>query len=76
MGIGNLEVFSSPILKRVIDGVKRLRGEGDRKERREIIKPILVELVVTFDRDILYGATIYVAFYLVFASFLRVGEFT
>lgn len=76
MGMGNLEVFSSPILKRVIDDVKRLRGEGDRKERREITKPILAELVATFDRDTLHGATMYAAFCLAFAGFLRVGEFT
>ena len=72
-----LDMFHSSQPKRIVAGIRRLRGEADaRPERNPIIKDILLRLLAQFNRSTLNGATIQASFCLAFAAFLRVGEFT
>ena len=71
-----LEVYSHPILQKIIAGVQRLHGEGDTRKLRPITCDILLQLISRFDQTTLEGANIYSAFCLAFAGFLRMGEFT
>ena len=75
-GLGTIDAFSDPRLQRVISGIKRDIGGLDTKERLPITKEVLIKCLRTLDRASLYGATIYAAFCLAFAGFLRVGEIT
>ena len=75
MGYKDLDIFSSLQLQRYIAGIRRLRGEADTKERRPITRDILLQILTSFDKTILLGVTLYTSFYLVFAGFLRIGEF-
>ena len=59
----------------MIAGMRRLRGELNTKERCPITKDILLRLLPLFDCATRGGMTIYTAFYLAFAGFLRAGEF-
>lgn len=72
----DLEVFHHPTLERIIQGIRRLRGEPDVKERLPITRLILLALLATFNTDTQTGATFHAAFCLAFAGFLRMGEFT
>ena len=76
MGFDDLSVFHHPQLQRIIAGSQRLRGEADTRERRPITKDLLLQMLPFFDQATLMGATLYAAFCLAFAAFLRVGEFT
>lgn len=76
MGFENLEAFHHPLLQRVINGIRRLRGEADTKERRPITRDLLLQILRQFDQTTLVGATLHASFCLAFAAFLRVGEFT
>ena len=76
MGYNGLAVFHHPQLQRIIAGMRRLRGEPDTKERCPITKDVLLELLPLFNRATRGGITMYAAFYLAFAGFLRAGEFT
>ena len=71
-----LEVYSHPILQRIIAGLQRLYGEGDTRERRPITRDILLKLISRFDQRTFEGANLHAAFCLAFAGFLRMGEFT
>ena len=76
MDEAELKVYSHPILKRVISGLRRLSGEGDTRERRSITRDILLKLISSFDQTTLEGANFHTAFCLAFTGFLRMGEFT
>lgn len=76
MGFEDLQMFGSPLLQRVIAGIRRLRGEANTRERRPITRDVLRELVATFDRQSRPEANLHAAFCLAFAAFLRIGEFT
>ncbi len=76
MGFEDLAVFHHPLLQRVINGVRRLRGEADTKERRPITRDLLLRVLSQFDTTTRQGATLHASFCLAFAAFLRVGEFT
>ena len=79
MGYPNADIFASPQLQRVVRGIHRLNGDGERKERLPITRGILLRLLRLlrhFDQTQLSGATIHAAFCLAFAGFLRAGEFT
>lgn len=71
-----LEVYSHPMLQRIIAGLRRLYGEGDTCERRPITRDILLKLISRFDQITLEGANLHAAFYLAFAGFLQMGGFT
>ena len=73
--MAELEVYSHPILQRIIAGLRRLYGEGDTCKRRPITRDILLKLISRFDQTTLEGANLYAAFCLAFAGFLRMGEF-
>lgn len=76
LGYEDLTVFHSPQLQRIVNGIRRLQGEADSKERQPITKEILLQLLSEIDRSTKHGATIYASFCLAFAAFLRIGEFT
>ena len=76
MGYEDLSAFYSPQLKRVIAGLRRIRGEAGSLERRLITKDLLLQILPHFNRRTREGATLYAIFCLAFAAFLRVGEFT
>ena len=71
-----LEVYSHPILQKIIAGLQKLYGEGDTRECWPITRNILLQLISRFDQTTLEGANLYSAFCLAFAGFLRMGEFT
>ena len=75
MGYEDLTVFHNPQLQRIIAGIRRLRGEAGIKERRPIIKDLLLQVLKHISQEDEAGATLYAAFCLAFAAFLRVGEF-
>ena len=72
----DLNVFHSPRLKRVLNDTRRLRDEAETQKRRPITRDILLQILSHFDFFIKHNATIRAAFYLAFATFLRMGEFT
>lgn len=76
MGYEDLSAFHSPQLKRVITGLRRMRGEAGTLERRPITKDLLLQMFPYFDCKTREGATLHASFCLAFAAFLRVGEFT
>ena len=76
IGYEDLAAFYSPQLERVITGLRRIRGETRSLERRPITKDLLLQILPYFSLRIREGVTLYAAFYLIFAIFLRVGEFT
>ena len=76
MGYDGLAVFHHPQLQRIIAGMRRLRGEPDSKERCPITKDVLLRLLPLFNCATRGGMTMYAAFCLAFAGFLRAGEFT
>ena len=71
-----LEVYSHPMLQRIIVGLQKLYGEGDTREHRPITRDILLKLISRFDQTNFEGANLHAAFCLAFAGFLRMGEFT
>ena len=76
MGFENLIVFHSAQLKRVVDDTRRLRDEGETRERCLITKNILLRLLKCFHKIIKHNITMQTVFYLVFITFLRISEFT
>ena len=76
MGYEDLSPFHSPLLQRVITGLRRMRGEAETRERRPITKDLLLQMLPYFDRETREGATLHAAFCLAFAGFLRTGKFT
>ena len=71
-----LEFYSHPILQKIIASLRKLHGEGDTCERQPITHDILLQIISRFDQTIFEMANLYSAFYLAFAGFLRMGEFT
>lgn len=71
-----LEIFHTPVLQRVIAGIRRFNGEPDVKERHPITRPVLRAMLARLDKNTRKGANLYAAFCLAFAGFLRMGEFT
>lgn len=73
---GELEVFHHPTLERIIQDIRRLRGDSKVRERLPVTRPILLKILSLFDTATRTGATLHAAFCLAFAGFLRIGEFT
>lgn len=76
LGYTDLDVFHHPMLERILAGIRRLRGEPDRRERKPITRDLLLQIIKTLDTSTQRGATLHAAFCLAFAAFLRIGEFT
>ena len=74
--LSKLDVYSHPVLHRIIIGIKRFRGEGKTRERQLITRDILLRLLLQFKTHTLEGANLHVAFCLAFAGFLQIREFT
>ncbi|CAK5267110.1 unnamed protein product [Mycena citricolor] len=67
----------SPILQRLIRGIKRFHGERDRKPVQPITLPILTAMLAQLQPGITPGhTTLHAAFTLAYAGFLRSGEIT
>ena len=71
-----LEVYSHLILQKIIAGLRRLHKEGDTRKRQLIARNIILQIISKFDQTTFEGANLYSAFYLAFAGFFRMGEFT
>ena len=54
-----LEVYSHPILQRIIAGLRKLYGERDTRERQPITRDILLQLILRFDQTTLGGANLH-----------------
>ena len=75
-GIGNLDIFQHPSVKKMLVGLRRLEGEGNKYERLPITRDILLRLLAQLDTTEELQATVHAAYCLAFAGFLRIGEFT
>ena len=75
-GYNKLDAFSDTRLQRIIQGIKRERGDTETKERQPIRRDVLLKCLRTLNTSSLAGANIYAAFCLAFAAFLRLGEIT
>lgn len=64
------------MLERIAAGIKWLMGGKDRMERRPITRKILIQLLKNLNQKTLNGASLYAAYTMAFAAFLRCGEFT
>lgn len=71
-----LEIYSHPMLQRIIAGLRRLYGEGNTRKRWLITHNILLKLISRFYQTTLEGANLHAVFCLAFTGFLRMGKFT
>jgi integrase len=70
-------VCESPIVQRLIRGIKRFHGERDRKPVQPITRSILLALLAQLHPNIVPGhTTLYAAYCLAYAGLLRSGEIT
>lgn len=76
IGLADLDVFHHPSLQRIVNGIKRLQGERETRERLPVTRKVLIDLISQLDQSTKIGATLHAAFCLAFAAFLRCGEFT
>ena len=76
MGYTDLGVFHSPILQRIIAGIRRFCGEAGTKERRPITRDLLIQMLGLCNKTTIAGANLYAAFCLAFAGFLHISKFT
>ena len=74
-GYSDFFTFEHPVLDRVIRGIKRARDIGIPREREPIRRELLLKILGTFDVFTQRGVTLHAFFCLVFAVFLRIGEF-
>ena len=72
----DLIVFNELLLQREINEIKRMYEENEKREKKTITRDILLDMLQFFDTRIKKNAILHVAFYLIFADFLRIDEFT
>ena len=75
-GRDNLDIFQHASIKRMIVGLRRLEGEGKKRNRLPITRDILLKLLTRLDTTKELQAIVHAAYCLAFAGFLRIGEFT
>ena len=68
-------VFNEFLLQREINEIKRMYEKNEKREKKIIIRDILLDMLQFFDIRIKKNAILHVAFYLIFANFLRIDEF-
>ena len=67
----------SPVVGRLIRGIRKFHGEKDRKPVQPITLPILISLLAQLQPGVIPGhTTVYAACCLAFSGLLRSGEFT
>ncbi|KAF7350192.1 Integrase/recombinase xerD [Mycena venus] len=70
-------ICESPVVQRLIRGIKRYHGEKDRKPVQPIIRPILLAILAQLRPGDIPGHTaLYAAYCLGYAGLLRSGEIT
>ena len=76
LGIGNLDIFQHLSVKKMLIGLRRLEGKGNKYKQLLITKNILLRLLAELDTTEELQAMVHAAYYLAFAGFLRIREFT
>ena len=76
LDLSELDVYSHPVLHRIITGIKRFRGERETRKRQKITSDILLYLLLQFETKILESVNLQAAFCLGFESILRIEKFT
>lgn len=71
-----LKMFSHLTLFHTIAGIRHMNGEANTRERHPITRQVLLCIFLLFDATSLWGATMHSSFYLAFAEFLQIDEFT
>ncbi|KAF7368055.1 Integrase/recombinase xerD [Mycena sanguinolenta] len=70
-------ICESPVVQRLIRGIKRFHGEKDRKPVQPITRPILLTILAQLQPGTIPGhTTLYAAYCLGYAGLLRSGEIT
>ena len=76
LNMATLEIYGHQILQKIIAGFRKVYGERDTCERRQITLDIWLMLISRFDQTTSKGANLNAAFCLTFAGFLQIGELT
>ena len=71
-----LEVYSYPILQRIIAGLQKLYKKENTDERWPITRNILLWLISSFDQTIFGKTNLHTAFCLAFERFWKIRKFT
>ena len=71
----DFNVLNEFLLQREIDEIKRIYEKNEKREKKIIIRDILLNILQFFDIRIKRNATLHVAFCLIFANFLRIDKF-
>jgi integrase len=70
-------ICESPVVQRLIRGIKRFHGERDRKPVQPITRPLLLTILAQLRPGVIPGhTTLYAAYCLAYAGLLRSGEIT
>ena len=72
----DIEIFAHFLLKRICINIKRRHDETNKRERRSIIKDILLKLLKLININIRDETNLHAIFYLIFVDFLKIDEFT
>jgi hypothetical protein len=70
-------ICESPVVQRLICGIKRFHGEQDRKPVQPIARPLLLAILAQLRPGVIPGhTTLYAVYCLAYAGLLRSGEIT